>query len=141
MVPAVVMLVIPGALADWNAALWFLLLCAVGILAALSTLVLGIVASIQRRQFGWLGGLLVPLFVAIGGWWVLFYLIYPQCAGYYGCTNGSAQLQQATDVITLLAFAPVLAGLIGLVYSFRIHAPKATAPGARVQKDSDDAIL
>jgi len=94
-----------------------LLLWAVASLVALLTVTQGVAASVQRRQFAWLGGLLAAGLVSILGLVVTFLIpTYP---------NWMLAGIRLVDLINVSPFLPVCAGVVGLVYSFFLRTPSA----------------
>ena len=92
-----------------------LLLWAVASLAALLTLTQGVAASVQWRQFAWLGALLAAGLVSILGLVVTFLIpTYPNWM------LGGIRL---VDLINVAPFLPACAGVTGLVYSFFLRGP------------------
>jgi hypothetical protein len=96
-----------------------LLLWAVASLAALLTVMQGVAASVQWRQFAWLGGLLAAGLVSILGLVVTFLIpTYP---------NWMLAGIRLVVLINVAPFLPACAGVVGLVYCFLVRVPLAPA--------------
>ena len=119
----------------------FYYLFAVALLLGLVVSVLGLIASIQRRQFIWLAWLLDGAAVGIVGF-VGDYLINRlvpvsvlgrMCLMYslssYPCppSPNAAQVAQSIALVMIL-LTPGIVGLVGLLYSLRMGAAPQTLP-------------
>jgi hypothetical protein len=88
----------------------FLFPGALGLLMGLVTVVVGLVATLQRCQVAWLIGLVAVWLATMGG---------PLVVGRFASGN---------PVASFFLAGPLL---VGLVYSFRMRAPAATSGGGR----------
>jgi hypothetical protein len=88
-----------------------------GLLGALATAILGIVASAMGRQFAWLIAIIVAALIPLLGVPVLNVL-----TGYVDY-NTANMLVNAYN--TLLVGGPVLVGLVVFIYSFLMRVPVA----------------
>jgi hypothetical protein len=89
------------------------------VVGTLLTVAVGIVASLQRRQFGWLAGLLAVGVVEIVD--LVAITLYPW--------NGIVLPWFVFALLFYWGYVPVLAGLLGLVYSSGMRAPAAASGG------------
>jgi hypothetical protein len=100
---------------------------ALGILLAITTALLGIVASAMGRQFAWLVAMIVALLPIIG------VPVVNTLAGQVDPATASTLANTVSNA--LLLGGPILIALVGFIYSFRMRnaavvgmPPQATAP-------------
>lgn len=101
---------------------------ALGGVAALATVVVGVVAMVQRRHWGWLSGLLVAgLLSAVGSWMAVFviqlwqyYLVWDPCPPQMRC-----DLPPPSWLPWPFLAAPLVVGLVALLYRVHLRAPGA----------------
>jgi hypothetical protein len=116
----------------------------VGVLMGLVTFILGVIAAASRRQFGWLIGLIVIVVVAIGSQFVGGFLAQaiegpltsnPACQGPLQATpqcQPSATQESLLNVPMALALgAPLLIGVVALIYSFRLREARVPVSAPR----------
>ena len=90
-------------------------LIALGVLLAIATAILGIVASAMERQFGWLAAIIVSALIPLIGVPVLNLL-----TGYVDYATANALVNVYNG---LLLGGPILVALVVFIYSFRLHTP------------------
>jgi hypothetical protein len=117
-----------------------LLAAAIGLLFAIATFIVGIIATAGRRQFGWLTGIIVAGLIVVLGPFVGAFLssqVYNSISANLTCQgpNNNTLQCQPSGVGQILANAtPImvlggmfLIGLVTLIYSFRVR--PAHSPG------------
>jgi hypothetical protein len=104
------------------------LAAALGFLVALATAIVGSMAMAQRRQMGWLGGLIVAWLISAVGSHVAivviqpwqYYVVWDRCPPQMNC-----ELPPPSWLPWPFLAAPPLVGLVVLLYRFNMRAPGA----------------
>jgi hypothetical protein len=123
----------------------FILAGGIGFLVGLSTFIVGLVATAQRRQIAWLIGLIAAWLLTIVGTVMADILLQyyqpalPSVCQIGGPTPPPASECQFMGMQLILAnlptwvflAGPLLVGVVGLIYSFRMRDPVAATPMAR----------
>jgi hypothetical protein len=100
------------------------IVAALGCMVALATTVVGLVAMVQRRQVGWLSGLIVAWPIsAVGSYVAIFviqpwqyYVVWDPCSPQYHC-----ELPPPHWLPWPFLAAPLLVGLVVLLYRFHMR--------------------
>lgn len=104
------------------------IVAALGFIVAMATVVAGLVAMAPRRQWGWLSGLIVAWLISAVGTLIAIFVIHP--GRYYVIWDPcwpeqSCELPPPSWLPWPFLAAPLVVGLVALLYRFQMRAPGA----------------
>jgi hypothetical protein len=99
---------------------------ALGFMVALATTLVALAATVQRRQVGWLSGLIVAWLISAIGSYVAIFVIHPWRYNVGACSSlpgHPCELLLSYWLPWPFLAAPLLVGLVVVLYRFHMRTP------------------